>query len=318
MTHLTFTEFEAFAEAVKEASMTMRITALELSKWTLQYAVAGSLRLQHGFEGGGNIAEGATLGDGWTFYCQSSPVFANGQVVTGDEVFTGPPMSEFCLACQPSHEWLTVFVPTTLLFPSSQELECVSSAKPHILKPPPQVTHRFTSLLRRFHSAAQSHPQLMGSPVALSCFETELLAATKALFTENQRAPNRNFMRWHCQTKTTLELAMRHLDEALSISALAEQIGVPERTLRTSFQRCYGLSPIEYLRVDRLHQARRLLLASCPDATTVTQIAFRLGFWDIGRFAGSYRKLFGELPSETLRKSVRISNGTEEQRRVMV
>jgi AraC family transcriptional regulator, ethanolamine operon transcriptional activator len=307
MTQLTFTEFEAFAEAVQEASMTMRITALEQRRWTLRYEIAGSLRLQQGYEGGGNIAEGVTLSDGWTFYYQPHPVFANGQVTTGDEVFAAPPRSEFCLACHPSHEWLTLFVPTTLLFPPAQELQRNSSAKPRILKPPPQVTRHFTSLVRRFLTAAENHPQLMGSPMALNCFETELLAATKQLFTKNQGSPNRNFMRWHCQTKTTLELAMRHLDEALSISDLAEQSGVPERTLRTAFQRCYGLSPIEYLRVNRLHQARRLLLASCPDATTVTQIAFGLGFWDLGRFAGAYRQLFGERPSETLRKSVRGS-----------
>jgi AraC-like DNA-binding protein len=308
MTQLTFTEFEAFAEAVREASVTMRITALEQRKWTLRYAVAGSLRLQQGHEGGGNIAEGVTYSDGWTFYYQPSPVFANGQVITGAEVFTAPPRSEFCLASHPSHEWLTLFVPTTLLFPSPQALECVAAAKPHVLKPPPQVTRLFTSLVRRFLAAAENHPQLMGSPVALNYFEAELLAATKELFTKNQRSPNRNFMRWHCQTKATLELAMRHLDEALSVADLAKQLCVPERTLRTAFQRCYGLSPIEYLRVSRLHQARRLLLGNCPDATTVTQIAFGLGFWDLGRFAGSYRQLFGELPSESLRKSVRGSN----------
>ncbi len=305
MTQLTFTEFEAFAEAVKEASVTMRLTALEQRRWTLRYEIAGSLRLQQGHEGGGNIAEGETLSDGWTFYYQPHPVFANGQVVTGDEVFTAPPESEFCLACQPSHEWLTLFVPTTLLFPTSQELECISAAKPHALKPPPQVTSHFTSLMRRFLAAAENHPQLIGSPVAVNCFEAELLAATKELFTRNQCAPCRNFTRWYRHTKTTLDLAMRHLDGGLSIADLAEQLCVPERTLRTAFQRCYGLSPIEYLRVNRMHQARRLLLASCPDATTVTQIAFGLGFWDLGRFAGSYRQLFGERPSETLRKCVR-------------
>jgi AraC family ethanolamine operon transcriptional activator len=33
----------------------------------------------------------------------------------------------------------------------------------------------------------------------------------------------------------------------------------------------------------------------------VTDIAMRLGFWEMGRFASDYRDMFGELPSVTLR-----------------
>lgn len=315
MSLLNFTEFEAFAEAVQEASITMRIRSLQEPKWSLHYALVGSLHLQHGYEGGGSIAEGATGRDGWTFYHQMRPVHANGQIATKDEVFAAPPGGEFCLACQPLHDWLTVFIPTALLFPSPQELEFASFAKPQVLRPSPRVTQRFTSLVRRFLSAAAHRPQLLDSPMALEAFQKELLAATKDLFTGCQHLSNRNFVRWYDQTKSTLKLAMDDLDQCLSISDLARQDGVPERTLRTAFQRCYGLSPIEYLRLHRLHQARRLLLAHCPDETTITRIAFEQGFWDLGRFARAYRQLFGERPSETLRKPVRVEKPTTQWRK---
>ena len=109
--------------------------------------------------------------------------------------------------------------------------------------------------------------------------------------------------------KLAEKLALTDPGLSFSIEELALKNGVQERTLRRAFQRYYDLSPIEYLRLRRLHHARRLLMVGCPDRTTVTKIAFELGFWDLGRFAGAYRQLFGELPSETFRKSVRVPIG---------
>jgi len=65
-----------------------------------------------------------------------------------------------------------------------------------------------------------------------------------------------------------------------------------------------GIAPQESLRIQRLHQSRRLLRTSCHDQTIITQIAFGLGFWDLGRFSGAYGLLYGERPSETLRRTV--------------
>jgi hypothetical protein len=123
---------------VRDASVTMRMCPREVAKWTLQYATVGSLGVQQGFEGGGSIGEGATGRNGWTLYHQSRPVHANGQVMNGDEVFAVPPGSEFCLACKPSHEWISVHIPTSLLFPSTPGLAFASCARAQVLKPPPR------------------------------------------------------------------------------------------------------------------------------------------------------------------------------------
>jgi AraC family ethanolamine operon transcriptional activator len=42
-------------------------------------------------------------------------------------------------------------------------------------------------------------------------------------------------------------------------------------------------------------------LKTAPDKATVLEIAQRWGFWHTGEFAAAYRRLFGELPSKTLK-----------------
>jgi AraC-like DNA-binding protein len=55
---------------------------------------------------------------------------------------------------------------------------------------------------------------------------------------------------------------------------------------------------------NNVHHARRF--APCPahgPAVNITEAAAEWGFWHMGKFAADYRRQFGELPSETLRRT---------------
>jgi AraC-like DNA-binding protein len=83
---------------------------------------------------------------------------------------------------------------------------------------------------------------------------------------------------------------------------LCEAVGVNRRHLQRAFHAVYALSPIHYLKLRRLHLARRTLRRAAQP-TTVTEIALSLGFRDLGRFASAYSRLFGEPPSTTLARA---------------
>lgn len=84
-----------------------------------------------------------------------------------------------------------------------------------------------------------------------------------------------------------------------SIVDVCAAVGVSERTLQYAFRDGLGLSPVAYLRVLRLNQVRAMLRDPDRPPGTVTEAAMRWGFFHLGRFAGDYRRLFGETPAET-------------------
>ncbi len=93
-----------------------------------------------------------------------------------------------------------------------------------------------------------------------------------------------------------------HLSEPIQLEQLAQVSGVRPRTLETHFKMFLGTTPLGWVRRMRLARARQELLRAGPQAT-VTDIAHCSGFSELGRFAGQYRKAFGELPSMTIRRT---------------
>jgi AraC family ethanolamine operon transcriptional activator len=91
--------------------------------------------------------------------------------------------------------------------------------------------------------------------------------------------------------------------EFVTVPDLASAAGVSERTLRAAFHDYFGIGPVQFLRLRTLNQVRAALRDSDPSMTTVTEVATRFGVWELGRLARDYRRLFGELPSATLRSA---------------
>jgi AraC family ethanolamine operon transcriptional activator len=92
-------------------------------------------------------------------------------------------------------------------------------------------------------------------------------------------------------------------DEVVSISSFCQHAGLHERTLQRAFLDTFGTTPKSYMRAFRLNNAYKSLLHGDANITTVTDVAINLGDCHMSQFAADYRRLFGELPSETLRKN---------------
>ena len=100
------------------------------------------------------------------------------------------------------------------------------------------------------------------------------------------------------------QLTLDCSDAPLTIAELCVRVGVSRRTLQYCFAEVLDINPVRYLRTARLARVRKRLREATPGAT-VQQEAARYGFWHLSRFAADYRRMFVELPSETLRRARR-------------
>ena len=91
--------------------------------------------------------------------------------------------------------------------------------------------------------------------------------------------------------------------QGVRVDEVCRALNISRRTLYRAFHDLLDVSPKAYLRLKNMSAARARLLAAAKRPTTVTQVALDHGFWELGRFAGAYRAMFGEAPSETLRRS---------------
>lgn len=98
----------------------------------------------------------------------------------------------------------------------------------------------------------------------------------------------------------------QNLDRNPTLAELSAISGMCARSLINAFQAVTGMSPMTYLRVQRLNAVHKVLLARGPSETRVMDVAADWGFWHMGHFTVSYRKMFGESPSETLNHGSRI------------
>jgi len=104
------------------------------------------------------------------------------------------------------------------------------------------------------------------------------------------------------------DYALSRTDEPVTVVELCSALRISRRTLQTCFHDMLGMSPHQYLRTLRLNGLRRDLRTAVAATSSVQAVAARWGFWHLSSCAADYRRLFGELPSATLRAARRSAS----------
>ncbi|MBY3173820.1 AraC family transcriptional regulator [Rhizobium leguminosarum] len=101
--------------------------------------------------------------------------------------------------------------------------------------------------------------------------------------------------------KWAIDFMQEHITEPISLNDIALAAKVSVRTLQQGFRQFRQTTPMSYLQDLRMAAAHRDLLES--DARqAIADVALKWGFMHPGRFAAEYRKRFGQLPSQALKR----------------
>jgi AraC family ethanolamine operon transcriptional activator len=101
--------------------------------------------------------------------------------------------------------------------------------------------------------------------------------------------------------KKAEEISKSYRDKPLTLQKLCEELGTSSTALCSGFDEVFGISPMAYIKIQRLNGVRRALINTDPNIKTVMDVAQEWGFWNAAHFAKDYKEMFGELPSKTLR-----------------
>ena len=159
--------------------------------------------------------------------------------------------------------------------------------------------------LQRLHAAtgqlAEEAPEIIAHPEAARGLEQALIEAMVDCLASREARENTLAQGQHAIVMRRFRRVVEENPEhPLYIPEICKAIGVSSRTLQACCHEHFGMGPKHYLLLRRMHLARQALRLAAPDAASVTEIATRYGFWQLGRFAVEYHSLFGEAPSATL------------------
>jgi AraC family ethanolamine operon transcriptional activator len=297
-TMMQYDDFDAWGNAISGASLRLACNGVVARSWSVGVVDLGGVVLQMAHEGGGTICYGASVHPGTTLFVPLTHAdrhVVNGRPLDDEALLAIPRGADFQIYVRKrAHAWCSIALPFEAV-----GLEAGTSAR---ITGRGAAVPRLRRLVQGIAGALLDRPG--GTAAHLAAGRELATAAVACLTGATEILPTTG--RPRLDRGAIIRRAMAVLEAAASVPAaamLARDVGVTSRTLLRTFREAFGVTPKEYLMLHELHAVRRGLSADEAGGMTVADVLTRHGIWEFGRFANRYRKQFGELPSETLRRT---------------
>lgn len=230
------------------------------------------------------------------------------QVLTRDSMLAFHSDREFTLTTPENFDVVAAAIPEATLLEamqpySSAELDELFPKSPSVLVTAPGQLDELRSCLLSIFDPGSFEPELLAYPQVQKAMSSAIIGHLAEVLGSAARAPlpSRSF-KGRCQVvREATDYALAHTTEPITVAELCQKLNISRRMLNYCFQEVLDTNPVQYLRTLRLNGVRRDLREGAGTPQAIRDIAGKWGFWHLSRFAGEYRALFGELPSDTLR-----------------
>ncbi|HUP98758.1 MAG TPA: helix-turn-helix domain-containing protein [Usitatibacter sp.] len=295
-----FPDSDEAAASISGVEVEFSLLAPKQCDWSLLEARLGDMLITSGRTGARLAANGATDRSMGSFLLPRGPDAqwtVNGLPVTRDTVmYLAPGADHIAMLGQPLG-WDLLQAPVGTFGPT---LEANTGVTAFI--PGAAGLERLRAAVRGTVLLARTQPHLLEMDNVRNRLRAMVLHALR----ESLPGAAENAAPRHAHLAARLNELLA-AGEEIYIEDLCASLAVSERSLRRHFLELVDTSPARYLRLRRLHLARRALRDAGGGALNVTRVSAAYGFFDQGRFAADYQRLFGELPSQTLKGPAKVN-----------
>jgi AraC family transcriptional regulator, ethanolamine operon transcriptional activator len=302
------------AAALRERGIDLILTSRSRAEWSIDRCQLENCAIEFRNEGGSAIVAGISGQDLITFAVLTSASsdrnLFNGQEVQGLDLIVIPPAQKFIQTAAGPHAWISATVPVAIL----PQLEpSVREAFDRLLGIRRVLVLRSRTLAKQIAATATTiRTMRQAASPAASAFAGEiqetlmatLSAATLAALERARHLPDLSRGR----RASSYELAhraagtFRASGQVLqSVEDFCVALNATERKIRRSFNSFFGIGPAKLAKFHRLNRVRRKLIEGAAD-NKVLDVLSACDITEFGRFAGEYKAIFGENPSDTLKR----------------
>ncbi len=307
-----FRSYDQLADAIQDASLNGCILRRDERPWRLEHHLVGSALVQSGVDGAPNVSEiqVATNRTGVLLVGPDAPPkFVDGREIGAGSLCLLRPETLVEVSTPAATTWLSLTAAPDAVARAAELL----SGAPLGQAPTPVVSFAsarvgvdaLRTLLLGVADALGSAPRGLHPEAAANLDRTLLRSLARYSLDAQPRQERKRPLRIERSAafRSIFEFLRTLPSGPVYVEDLCRATGLPERTLRLLFLEQFGESPVRVLRARRLCLAYEALQEPGVGLKQIREVAGSYGFWHMGQFAADYRALFGERPSDTVRRA---------------